>query len=467
MKKIVRRALGVIASGALASTALGAELIVPSETYPDPGTAVALAANGDTVTLLASGSPYVVSPPPRIAGKAITLRGSTGDPSDVVIRGPFNNNALEIQSGAGGTVVKDLTFELGPTPINPVVFASGAGLVTIENCLFRGDPGISGGTVGVYASVTTLHIFDTRFEDLIASGPEADGIAVSVFVGDLIAKNCQFINNRIHPSLTPSNGAFGGAVYVLGGDAQLTRCHFESNRGGWGGGVAVNNGSATIDACSFVNNEAHHGPGVYAGDAAFAVIRNSLFAKNHSTTNDGAIFTNTGAFIANSTFADNVADNSYIIGGSPPPGSVTIDNSIIWGNSMNTNIIPAPMMAVMHNNIIQQAYTGGAGSFDNQIVDPMFVDALGGDYRLAPGSPAIDAGNTSLGLGSYVDFDGNPRAADDPNTTDTGLSYDGPVIDVGCFEVQPPACPIDTNGDNMIDLDDLQNLLFSFGASCP
>jgi hypothetical protein len=42
--------------------------------------------------------------------------------------------------------------------------------------------------------------------------------------------------------------------------------------------------------------------------------------------------------------------------------------------------------------------------------DPMFVDAANGDFHLAGGSPAIDAGLTSVGSIVTTDFDLKPRS---------------------------------------------------------
>ncbi len=52
---------------------------------------------------------------------------------------------------------------------------------------------------------------------------------------------------------------------------------------------------------------------------------------------------------------------------------------------------------------------GWAGTNGNITGDPLFVNAPGGDYHLAAGSPAINAG-TTVGAPSY-DLDGAPRDA--------------------------------------------------------
>ena len=65
----------------------------------------------------------------------------------------------------------------------------------------------------------------------------------------------------------------------------------------------------------------------------------------------------------------------------------------------------------------------------NQSADPLFVDAPKGDYRLAPGSPAIDAGTLDASLG-LTDVAGGPRKK-------------GAAPDLGAFETTPPPTPAD------------------------
>jgi hypothetical protein len=72
------------------------------------------------------------------------------------------------------------------------------------------------------------------------------------------------------------------------------------------------------------------------------------------------------------------------------------------------------------------------------------IDPDNGDFRLAAGSPCIDAAdNTAVPVDITTDLDGNPRFAQDPCTFDTG-NPDGtnPPVDIGAYEFQPP-CPPD------------------------
>jgi hypothetical protein len=63
--------------------------------------------------------------------------------------------------------------------------------------------------------------------------------------------------------------------------------------------------------------------------------------------------------------------------------------------------------------------TQGAG---NQSAPPLFVDAAGGNFREATGSPTIDGGTAEGVLSGETDYDGNARVL-------------GPAPDIGAFEV--------------------------------
>lgn len=69
--------------------------------------------------------------------------------------------------------------------------------------------------------------------------------------------------------------------------------------------------------------------------------------------------------------------------------------------------------------------------------DPQFMDAVGGNFRLAAGSPAIDAGNGAIHIGS-VDLSNNPRSI-------------GAEIDLGAYEYQNNAIHPDASGILYVD----------------
>lgn len=72
-------------------------------------------------------------------------------------------------------------------------------------------------------------------------------------------------------------------------------------------------------------------------------------------------------------------------------------------------------LTIRHSLVPNAGTQSGDGTLDtatgNLAQVPIFENAAGGDFRLAPGSPGIDAGEPAAG-GPAADFDGNPRVQD-------------------------------------------------------
>jgi hypothetical protein len=67
----------------------------------------------------------------------------------------------------------------------------------------------------------------------------------------------------------------------------------------------------------------------------------------------------------------------------------------------------------------------GAGNIN---AEPLFVNAACGNFHLRPGSPCIDAGNSTAAAGVTTDLDGDPRIR-------------GDAVDLGAFEGRRTPCP--------------------------
>lgn len=111
--------------------------------------------------------------------------------------------------------------------------------------------------------------------------------------------------------------------------------------------------------------------------------------------------------------------------GSASPGNPVFANNIIWGNTVEVVGLPAAMLS--HCDVGDPTFAGLNGNFSQ---DPDFVALTTHDYRLAPGSPCIDAGNDAQVSFQSV-FDnrgyGSIRRADG--------DHDGVItVDVGAIE---------------------------------
>ncbi|MBI1826344.1 MAG: right-handed parallel beta-helix repeat-containing protein [Planctomycetes bacterium] len=224
-----------------------------------------------------------------------------------------------------------------------------------------------------------------------------------------------------------------------------------------GGGMYIYNGSPMVTNCAFIRNSvAGSGGGIFNYNSNPTLI-NCTFYGNSSLQNGGGIYnSSSNPQIANCTFSANVAQ--YLGGaiyGSSSNSSPKANNCILWGNHPDQ----VNGSATISNSDIEGGWTG----LGNINVDPVFLNAYGGDLRLRSGSPCIDAGdNAAIPVGITTDMDRNVRRVDDLCASDTGHGP-APIVDMGAFELPaPPRC-----GDGVCDPGDSCELCAcDCGACC-
>jgi hypothetical protein len=455
--------LGVTAS------AVATEIIVPTDM--ELSLALASAVSGDTITLLPEGSPYRQFPGFQVLNKRLTIRGSTGNAADVVLDGYALDVVLKITgASSAGTVIQDLTIRNGRgATAND---SSGAGVVlttgantTFKNIVIRDNvlPAAEGNGAGIYSNGCSLRLEDCLIENNQVASSTGDGAGVYVTGGTHTVIRTTFRNNR---HISPAANSFAGGLWADNSTWSIVGCTFEANTAWEGGGVCLGGGaSADIEGCRFVNNLARLGGGLWVqSTSGGATVRNVLFWGNTSTGDDSAAYAGRVVRFINCTFVGNTAANSYVIAGA---ANITLDNSIIWGNTGPGAIMVANQVIARHN-ILQAAYSGATGSRGNVVADPMFKAAA--DFTLSPNSPAIDAGDTALYIGPFSDLAGADRGVNDPAVPDTGLAITGPVVDMGVYERQVTTgspCPGDFNNSGQVTVQDVFDFLAAFFAGCP
>ncbi|MGB2985568.1 MAG: right-handed parallel beta-helix repeat-containing protein, partial [Phycisphaerae bacterium] len=314
--------------------------------------------------------------------------------------------------------------------------------------------------------------------------------------------NCTFIGNStvgrggaMHNWETSNpvliNCAFNGNWAEWGGGMQsqnasnptLIDCTFTRNSAtGLGGGGGMHNltaSSPTLINCTFMGNlGAARGGGMYNRDYSTPTLTNCVFSGNSSSDFGGGIFNYVfaGPTLTNCTFSGNRADFSGAAMFSESSGSSTIGNCIFWGNSDSGGSDEAAQIdddgtgTLTVDYTLIQGWTGSLGGTGNIGGDPLFVrnpddggDGWGddpgtpgvdegatddyGDLHIPPGSPCIDAADSTAvpaDTGDLdndgdtdeptpYDLDGMPRFVDDPDTPDTGVPG-SPVVDMGAYE---------------------------------
>ncbi len=158
------------------------------------------------------------------------------------------------------------------------------------------------------------------------------------------------------------------------------------------------------------------------------------------------------------------------------PSTVLFLNSVTRSNTVPFTSNPGGAL-VYRSNVIAEGAVGGP----NLNATPQFVGAPGAngtfeltdDYRLAAGSPGIDAGHNGLrkivpATAQNFDLGGTPRYLDTPEVQDTGAGP-GPMCDTGAYEhvyVAPEYCPGDFDRDGFVDFFDFDAFVQAFEEGC-
>jgi predicted outer membrane repeat protein len=190
--------------------------------------------------------------------------------------------------------------------------------------------------------------------------------------------------------------------------------------------------------------------------SATATLINCTFSGNSSDDFGGAVNVSYDADLqlVGCVLWDNLAlDGDEIHIGYPggESGTMIVSNSDVGGGEAGVTIDGGTL-------------NWGTGNID---ADPLFVDAVAGNFRLSPGSLCIDSGANNANA-TTTDLGGNPRFVDDPDTPDCpqapGQCGDPPVVDMGAYEFQP--CPWDcaNPGDGFVGISDFLLLLAQWGG---
>ncbi|QGZ91060.1 cadherin domain-containing protein [Microcystis aeruginosa] len=260
------------------------------------------------------------------------------------------------------------------------------------------------------------------------TGNQDDGGGMYVSGASPTLRNITFRDN---------NGTNGGALYnENGSNPVLTDVLFEYNTATRGAAIYDDLSSPQITNGTFrLNTAINDGGAIYNTSSSNPTIVDSVFSRNSANTGSGgAIFSNlSNPNLINSTLSGNVA----VTGGAlhNVSSSVALRNSILWGNqdsSSTGNQVNngSGGSVTVANSIIQGG--GFTGATDN---DPLFVNAKADDLRLKSGSPALDAGDSTLLPLDSRDLDGDGNTSERiPLDLSRNSRVVGANVDLGAYE---------------------------------
>ncbi len=381
------------------------------------------------------------------------------------------------QGGAGDhttvqDAVDDISFVGGEIIVNPGTYREHVDLtgksvtirsmdpsdaMVVESTVLSGDLDNNGTADGRVLTIEdsdgiVLQGLSFTRGDGLSEGGLGHGGAIQMLSGDLTIEDCSFADNE----------AVAGAAIQFEGNGTLAvaRSAFSNN-------VAVVTGSA-INAENFTGDVTIDDSTFRRNAAAVRVIGGTLRASNSLFANaigaGEALGLEAGSFdLVNLTIANNVGNGIAI-----NSATVTIANTVIWGNTGDAIVQGFGNAPTVSDSIIE----GGFAGTNVLDADPRFkVDAIGnGIHDLTGGSPAIDAGDNSAFTGGDVDVAGNARFADDTGVADTGNGT-APIIDLGAYEFQGTtevnACLCDWNEDEEVSVLDILTFLDGWLADDP
>ncbi|MBI5651759.1 MAG: hypothetical protein HZC40_15150 [Chloroflexi bacterium] len=241
------------------------------------------------------------------------------------------------------------------------IYLSGSTLAA-DNCTFRNNQAQAGngGAIAAYTSTLTIDVDYAAPTSAPTRAEERARINVPLATAcDPALKQCNSLYSNTAISSTASNGN-GGAIYT-----------------------SVS--TLTVNSAYLHRNTAVRGGAIYQeGVGALGNISNTLIYSNTSLVSFGAGIRNAGGAITmtHATIANNVGGAGY----SPGAAQSYIYNTIIWGNSVGA----FGALTTTSCNIDQAGIAGSA-------TNPLFIaPGAGENYRLPPGSPAVDACATGL-----------------------------------------------------------------------
>jgi len=345
------------------------------------------------------GTPQI-SPIAGRYGGAIWSSGSNLTVANCLIR---NSQAHDGTYGAGGAI-----------------YASG-GTIVIANNEIRECAAAQGGALyldGCAATVTGNNIHDN---DLLYSAQYANG-------GGVYAKSCAslaFSGNTINLNTADpamSGNMAGGGIYIkttsgatMDGDVVSNNEAGMGGSIGYAGGIYLEGSGLTMTSVTVQGNQSKMiAGGIYADATSSVSMTDGKVLSNTAMLGGGAYLSGPTTHLKHNLWTGNTGTAFYLL--SATSGSfigntmnqnsggavylsnanIPVKNNIVTGTT-GTGIqcagspIPTPTYCDVWGNTTN--YGGCAPGTGCLSLDPLYVNAAGGDYHLALHSPAIDAGD--------------------------------------------------------------------------
>ena len=232
--------------------------------------------------------------------------------------------------------------------------------------------------------------------------------------------------NHLHDNAAAGIHLNGDASF--GGDGMMSNGHIGENHihdNGREGGAAINMDGVedTLVANNLLYNNHASGIAIFQQDGAACSRRNRIWFNTVLMPADGRW----AVIINGPDCEDNQLFNNILLSDHDWRGSINIIDGQAPGLQSDYNITSDRFTIDDGDSVLTLAEWQALGFDANSFIaaaDDLFVSAVDDDYRLHPGSPAVDAGKDLPGV--TADFTGVPRPS-------------GPGFDIGAYEFSADA----------------------------
>lgn len=313
--------------------------------------------------------------------------------TDVTFSGNWADEGGGILNGANNSYLTNVSFSENAAAVNGGGMANWSGNQTLISVTLSGNTADTngGGIYNAQVLSTYTEVIFTRNSALIDGGGMYNEDTIMTMTNLTISGNWA--------------DGYGGGMYNENVKLILLNTIFIENTAGIAGAMNNNISNPTITNAIFSNNSADDKGGGMYNYWSFPILTNVIFSGN-SAEFGGGMF--------NDDISDPKVRNSILWDNQDSTGTGTISATITNDRDSTVYLTYSVVQGSGgSDNWIGGSYTDGGGNIDE---DPMFITPPSitrfspiFNYLLAPGSPAIDAGDNQYVEGIPFDMAGNRR----------------------------------------------------------
>jgi hypothetical protein len=449
-----------------------------------------------------------------LLGKAIVIEGTKNSSGELVsvVHGNWQGSVFVCTSGETDfTVLKNLLITGGSAFLGGGMYIEESA-PSLVGCTFMNNYATKGFGGGMCIIDGTLSLVDCTFTGNI--GGVGGGVYNQPEYGSAHeVRGCLFQNNQA----VNGNYGHGGGLKHSKGFLDISNCDFVNNSatGGGGGMSEFATNGVLIHNCTFTGNIAQGGGGLDTGGIGGCTIISSTFNGNQSTMNGGGIQSaSPSLYIINSRLTNNVADllggavlmlyadqqpamfvncimdnnttyagatvsihgtlatkfvNTTIINNTGPGlylegwegQQVQVLNSIVWGNST----IPISVNGDLDVDVRFSDIEGGWEGEGNINADPQIIFNQE-TIMIHVNSPCIDIASNEVLPNDALDLDEDGNFSEPLPVDFYGEArIQGAAVDMGSFEYFAANCLGDINGDAVVNVVDILEIISEWGSA--